>query len=152
MLTKVCEGGAGLPPMGGAEGGAKVAVREGISRGSQPKDRESLVSPRYDAKGLGIQGLSPFSRAIRFRLIVANVRQARAGRDLPGRSGTGTTGSAPQGWPGHDLPRRRDVRLRRWSGAAVGRGADTHCRRRNYARAQDEIAFLREIVASRRVA
>ena len=37
--VKVCEGGAGLHPQGGAEGGAEVAVREGNSLGSQPKDR-----------------------------------------------------------------------------------------------------------------
>ena len=43
--AKVCEGGAGLHPLGGAEGGAKVAVCEGISRGSQPKDRASSVFP-----------------------------------------------------------------------------------------------------------
>jgi hypothetical protein len=45
--AKVCEGGAGLHPQGSAEGGAKVAVREGNSQGSQPKDRASSVSPRY---------------------------------------------------------------------------------------------------------
>lgn len=45
--SKVCEGGAGVHPQGGAEGGARVAVCEGNSRGSQPKDRASSVFPRY---------------------------------------------------------------------------------------------------------
>jgi len=43
----VCEGGAGVHPQGGAEGGAEVTVCEGNSRGSQPSDRASSLSPRY---------------------------------------------------------------------------------------------------------
>ena len=35
--AKVCDGGAGLHPLGGAEGGAKVAFCEGILRCTQPK-------------------------------------------------------------------------------------------------------------------
>ena len=36
-----------MRPQGGAEGGAKVAFYEGNSRSSQPKDRASSLSPRY---------------------------------------------------------------------------------------------------------
>ena len=50
LVAKVCEGGAGVHPLGGAEGGAEVTVCEGNSRGSQPKDRASSVSPRYQSE------------------------------------------------------------------------------------------------------
>ena len=53
--AKVCEGGAGLHPLRGAEGGAKVAVCEGNSQGTQPKDRASSVSPRYLTEGQKVQ-------------------------------------------------------------------------------------------------
>jgi len=46
--AKVCGVGAGLHPQGDAEGGAEVAVCEGNSQGTQPKDRASSVSPRRD--------------------------------------------------------------------------------------------------------
>jgi hypothetical protein len=36
VIAKVCEGGAGLHPQGGAEGGAEVTVCEGNSLTSQP--------------------------------------------------------------------------------------------------------------------
>jgi len=39
--------GAGLHSRGSALGGAEVAICEGNSRGSQPKDRASSVCPRY---------------------------------------------------------------------------------------------------------
>ena len=42
-VAKVGGGGAGLHPQGGAE----MAVCEGNSRGSQPGDRASSDSPRY---------------------------------------------------------------------------------------------------------
>ena len=95
-FSKVCEGGAGLHPQGGAGGGAEVAVCEGNSRGSQPKDRASSVSPRYDAKGLGIQGLSPFLRLGSGRGFLvkcpSNARWPRAARGLRGLSETGSAG------------------------------------------------------------
>ncbi len=50
-------------------------VCEGNLQGSQPGDRASSLSPRYDAKGLGIQGLSLFLRPSPETLGLANVRQ-----------------------------------------------------------------------------
>ena len=50
VSLKVCGVGAGLHSQGGAEGGAKVAVCEGNSQGTLPKDRASSVSPRYWTK------------------------------------------------------------------------------------------------------
>ena len=44
------DGGASVHPQGGAEGGAKVAVCEGNSRCTQPKDRALILSPRYQMK------------------------------------------------------------------------------------------------------
>ena len=45
--SKVGEGGAGVHPQGGAEGGAKVGFCEGIVRCAQPKERSLILSPRY---------------------------------------------------------------------------------------------------------
>ena len=50
QVGNVCGVGAGLHPQGSAEGGAEVAVCEGNSQGTQPGDRASSVSPRYQMK------------------------------------------------------------------------------------------------------
>lgn len=47
VVAKVSDGGAGLHPQGGAEGGAKVRVCEGIVRCTQPKSLSLILSPRY---------------------------------------------------------------------------------------------------------
>ena len=64
-----------MHPQGSAEGGAEVTVCMCNLQGSQPKDRASSVSPRYDAKGLGIPrpfAISPNGAAA---WISPNVRQ-----------------------------------------------------------------------------
>ena len=47
--VKVSDGGAGLHPEVGAEGGAEVAVCERILRCTQPKERSLTFSPRHES-------------------------------------------------------------------------------------------------------
>ena len=53
-VAKVCEGGSRFGPPGGSQGGAEVAVCEGIMVTSQPGDRSTPVSPRYHVKSRDI--------------------------------------------------------------------------------------------------
>ena len=103
MLTKVCEGGAGLHPQGGAEGGAKVAVCEGNSQGSQPKDRASSVSPRYriecSTKLYGTTEVPEKSGAF----VVSAVRAGRS--KMSSRLINGVTPSVPRILTKTDIPR-----------------------------------------------
>gem|GEM_PF-4652338 len=62
----MCDGGAGLHSPGGAEGGAKVAVCEGILRCTQPKDLSLVLSPRYESKAGNPFNTEGFSALLHF--------------------------------------------------------------------------------------